>query len=128
MPRPAEPKRTATPPPSSAERSAAESAARGLLEAESAFEAGRSAVERGDLAAANEAILRAIALCPDEGEYRAWGAWIRALGARKAFDEALDAALSDLEQAVALTPSAETIQELIEGVIRLRTLSRDGER
>ncbi len=128
MLRSAEPKRTAAPPPSSAERSAAESAARGLLEAESAFEAGRSAVERGDLAAANEAILRAIALCPEEGEYRAWAAWIRALGARKAFDEALDAALSDLEQAVALTPSAETIQELIEGVIRLRTLSRDGER
>ncbi|HEY8369004.1 MAG TPA: hypothetical protein VIM86_06765, partial [Thermodesulfobacteriota bacterium] len=111
--------------PSPAERAAAEAAARRLLEAESAFEAGRSAVERGDLDAAAEAMSRAIALCPEEGEYRAWAAWIRALGARKAFDEALDGVLRELEQAVALTPSAETIQTLIEGVTRLRTGARE---
>ncbi len=114
--------------PSAAERAAAEQAARRLLEAESAFEAGRSAVERNDLAAAAEAISLAVDLCPEEGDYRAWAAWIKALAARAAFDAALDGALRELEQAAALTPSAETTQELIQGVIRLRTLSRDGER
>ena len=80
-----------------------------------------------DLTAAAEAMARAVTLCPEEGEYRAWAAWIKALVAREAFDRALDSALADLEQAVALTPSAETIQQLIEGVTRLRALSRDAE-
>lgn len=120
--RPAEPKAQ---PPSPARRQAAEAAARRLLEAEAAFEAGRSAVERNDLATAAEQMTLAMTLCPEEGEYRAWAAWINVLVARAAFDATLDAALREMEQAVALTPSAETVQELIEGVTRLRTLSRD---
>lgn len=112
---------TSPPAPDPAERRAAEEAARRLLTAEAAFDAGRQAAERGDLAAAATALERATALCPDEGEYRAWAAWVRALSARAAFDQALDAVAAEMEAAAGLTPSSEAIFALIERAIRLRT-------
>jgi CheY-like chemotaxis protein len=113
------------PPIGATERAAAEAAARRLLEAEGAFEEARLAVDRDDLGAAAAAIARAAALCPNEGEYRAWAAWVRALAARKAFDATLDAVAHEMEDAAGLTPSAEGIYELIEQVIRLRMLARE---
>lgn len=111
----------APPAPDPAERLAAEEAARRLLEAEAAFDAGRRAAERGDLAAAAAALRRAVSLCPDEGEYRAWAAWIDALAARAQLDRALDTAAAEMQAAAGLTPSSEAIFELIERVMRLRT-------
>jgi CheY-like chemotaxis protein len=123
---PQTPKSRPTPAPDPAERQAAEEAARRLLTAEAASDAGRQAAERGDLAAAATALERAASLCPGEGEYRAWAAWVRALSARAAFDQALDAVTVELEAAAGLTPSSEGIFELIERVIRLRTAPGGG--
>lgn len=115
------------PAPAPDDRQAAETAAARLLEAEAAFDAGRRAAEQGDLAAAQAALERAVTLCPNEGEYVAWAAWVRALAARAVFDRTLDKTIAELEAAARLSPSCEAIFELVERVLRLRGWQGDAE-